>query len=122
MNAIKEAIRQIVMNGGKASYPYKTRRKDWIEDAKIRQSGLWDDSNERRFAVYIPSSGWEHYKTLDEAMAAFCVCVFTRRNIALAYQGILALGWADDLDDLNEAQFKALVKKFNDEQFADLYE
>lgn len=119
---LKEAIRKLVLTGATVTYPFKTRTKDWIGEANISQMRpLLRPDSKTMYGVHFPDQGWDKYKTLDEALDVFCSRAITRRNIALAYAGIRALGWANDLDDLSEAELKALVKRFNDEHFDKLY-
>lgn len=114
---LREAIKTIVENGGLVQYPHKKGIKDWFGENKIYWCGSVRPNEP--WSVSSPYEGYDNYKTLDEAIDRFCAITFTRKNIALAYEGIRKHKLMDEqyFDDVSESKIRRLVKKYNVEYF-----
>lgn len=114
---MRETIKEIVLAGGMVNFPFKRSHKDWFGEAKIMQIKLYPNEPIIN-SVHWPY-GMERFDTLDEALDFYMKTVFTKKNLALAYNGIRKREMTTkDFDDLPEGEIERLCKQYNDEFFA----
>lgn len=110
---MKEQIKLIVESGGSVSFPYKTKMSEWVETADI---GKVNDEN--LVDPYYISIHGQYFKTLEEALDVYMRKVFTKKNLGLGIQGIYRHKLNNKyLDDMKEAEVKALILKYFDEYY-----
>ena len=113
---MRDTIKAIVEAGGMVQFPFKRGMKDWFGEAKIMQHRLYPGEPVIH-SVHWPY-GMERFNTLDEAIDFYMKTVFTRKNLALTYQGIRKRDMlVKDFDDMTDEEIKALIKKYKDEFF-----
>lgn len=114
--SIAASIKQLVLLGGQVNLPYKRTMRDHMGEVKLFQCKLYPQEPMIN-GVHWPY-GTDRFDTLDEAIEFAMKTVFTRKNLALAFNGIRKRVMTEkDLDDLTEDELKELVKKYNDEFF-----
>lgn len=118
---IRDAIKQILLMRGSVSFPYKNAMLDWMGLAELH---VLSPISERKRAPYMLRwpKGYETFEDLNDAINFYMRLVFTKKNLGLAIQGIHHHKLSKvDLDDLSEGDLKNLIKRYNDEYFAQDY-
>jgi hypothetical protein len=115
---IKEAIKNILLSNGTVEWGYKRGIGSWYDKVIIYCSIVHPKSP---WTVVHPDEGHDKFENIDEAIDLFCKYVFTVKNIALAFRGIVKHKLADEITDLADslprAELRELVKKYNAEYF-----
>lgn len=112
---IRESIKAVYLLGGTVSFAFKEKSDSWMTEYKIFRLS-------ENPVVVCPFNKEFKPEELDKAIDLLIDKVFHRGNLALAVEGIRKHRLTDeDLDYLDPATYKALLKKYQDEYFAKDY-
>lgn len=111
-------IKQIILGGGKVSFPYKYSEKSWVGDAKISMLDAiaWGIAKKNTIEIQTPMHRKEYeMNDIDKAIDDFKKIVFSPKNLHYkfdeAIRTLLSEGVADYLDPDNPKDLKQIRKK-----------
>jgi hypothetical protein len=117
----KEAIKQIVLDRGKVSFPFKASFEDYFSDVKIFTSGL-EENPDGKYIVLVQEGKFNYFHSIDKAVEFFCKKIFNKKNLALAYEGIRAHRLNNkDFDDLTNDEIENLCQIYWDNYYDEEY-
>ncbi len=111
---MRTVIKKIINAAGTVSFPYKRTLADHMGEATLAVAFL-----PGKGPLYVIDSPTclENFDLLPEALDEFMKLVFNRKNLGLAYRGILLHGLADNTHDLPDSTLRKLIKQY----FADYF-
>ena len=118
---MKNEIKKLLEAGGTIEFPYKRGVMDWYGQNRIclvAISARLQPSD--KFAVSCSGRASKYFADIDEAIKYFMEITFTKKNIALAFDGIVRHKLKSpetEFDDMSAKTIGELVKKYIDELF-----
>lgn len=117
---MREMILAVLRTHGTVRFPLKFKPGDESDTAEV--GWFVTVQGKGKFFTNDARLGYDYYETADAAADAFMRRVFTKKNIGLAYAGIVARGMiAGRMEDLTLAELAGLVRDYHDRYWATDY-